>query len=401
MVDLSHMLQEAFKAHGLEPRKEGNWLFLDPCPSPIRASYRMNEEGTLCRMDIHIPFSDGRILEESFAGLGDSEEACVQQAFESFMLGSFHVLLRCVFQREGDSKVKPEDWSRPGLERQVYLGEVMVRGSKEERPELPANFLDTVKTLVVNQEMSHAFHWLRIFQTRAEGQVQHTEVLWDNLFWPKAAQAIEDLDWQLGEAHSSLRLFLILEHKGEWEPRTYYQRNEIEEAERLVETALHLPYYDQADSEAWTDLLLKMGFDEYEVFKAVNLIPRALGRELLKESDLSFEDSFSILDEQGNAVEHGRLSRDPIFRAASKVDFEEIGHQLFSLHALKSAEVDAVNQALEAGSCAEDLVFSGTVLMGAPVSSARPARSEPKSEPPKPHTSEKDDEKKPWWKFWG
>lgn len=400
MVNLTHMLYGSFKEHGVSPRVEGDWLYIDPCPSPIRGRYQMSEDGTFCRLDIQIPFSDGRLLEESFLGSGDSEEACVKQAYGLFLLESFHVLLSGIFKVSGNSAIEPEKLTRSGEEQHVYMGNIMVRSASDQRAKLPGNFLDTVKTLAMNQEMNHAFHWLRISLTVDEGRIQDTEVLWDNRFWSRGAQTIEELNWDLGAHYSSVRLFLILENKGDRKPHAPYPKSKMEEAEHLVDIALSLHIKDQIHDAVWTDLLLKLGFDEYQVFKAVRFIPEAFGRGFLKDMNLSFEDSFEIIDEQGKAVEYGRLSRDPIFRAAANVNKEKFDEDVFLLHTSKSAEVDAVKNALEAGAQPEHLKFAGMVLRGAPVSSDRPAKPEPRTPPTRP-TPVMENEEKPWWKFWG
>jgi hypothetical protein len=93
---------------------------------------------------------------------------------------------------------------------------------------------------------------------------------------------------------------------------------------------------------------------------------------------MTFSPEFRRLNSRGETVETGRLEQQAYFAAASRIAASYIGSPGFKFLALSSAEFNAVNTALLAGSKPEDLVIGPPTLMSQEAS-------------PIP---------KPWWRFW-
>ena len=125
--------------------------------------------------------------------------------------------------------------------------------------------------------------------------------------------------------------------------------------------------------------LIRAGLTEEQAHDAIRFIPLAFGRELLRGTGVTLPKTFVRVFENGR--EEVALQDEQFFRGASFLAptlLRELGGDAFSVIAMQSAEVRAVNEALHAGSEPHDLV------VGPPLVECSFARRPPE----------------PWWKIW-
>lgn len=116
----------------------------------------------------------------------------------------------------------------------------------------------------------------------------------------------------------------------------------------------------------------------------LEFMPLAFARDLLGPMGVSFPDEYVRIDGEGNERLRGKLADEPWFTESQKLApavMRELGTDAFMAIAQRSAELDAVNQALHAGADVSDLVIAPPVMKWA--------------DPPPPAAAKK----KPWWKF--
>ena len=112
---------------------------------------------------------------------------------------------------------------------------------------------------------------------------------------------------------------------------------------------------------------LKSGFYfrtiPYFANRAFNFIQIACGRIFLDGMGIRFSDLYICLDAKGEIVETGRIQDEPYFVAAmSQVQPQSLGRDRFMLLALSAADVHAVDDMLQKGSRAENLVMSSAFV---------------------------------------
>jgi hypothetical protein len=132
--------------------------------------------------------------------------------------------------------------------------------------------------------------------------------------------------------------------------------------------------------------LLRAGLPRALAIRAVWFIPLAFGRELLGSMGVVLSDTYVRMTEAGGMGDERELAGEEVFREAVKlapVLAQELGKDVFTAVALQSSEMDAVNQALNAGISAEGLVASSPVIIWPE------------------HLASGATEKRPWWKVWG
>jgi hypothetical protein len=128
--------------------------------------------------------------------------------------------------------------------------------------------------------------------------------------------------------------------------------------------------------------LVRAGLSRWEAVAAMRFIPLALGRSILLEGlGIALPDSYLLVN--GDAREERKLAGEPFFRGTAFIArtlAADYGPSLLGQVALLSPEVQAVNEALNAGSQPQDLVASPPVVLWEAGIDDVPA--------------------KPWWKFW-
>lgn len=120
----------------------------------------------------------------------------------------------------------------------------------------------------------------------------------------------------------------------------------------------------------------------------------AWGRVFLDGLGVRFSPDYQRVDGAGNVFESGRLAEQPYFIAALAAARAAAGAPEVARLALMSAEVDAVNKALNAGSKPENLVTATAILFSEPPTAAgmEEGKRAIASSLPSP--------KKPWWRVW-
>jgi hypothetical protein len=117
----------------------------------------------------------------------------------------------------------------------------------------------------------------------------------------------------------------------------------------------------EAPDDGIAQLLTAAGIPAGPAERAVAFLPLAFGRVLLADLGPRFADEYVEVDATRRVRARLKLSDDPLF-AASLRSAKGADRAQMQAIALRSAEVNALNQALHAGSKAEDLVFTPPLI---------------------------------------
>lgn len=164
-------------------------------------------------------------------------------------------------------------------------------------------------------------------------------------------------------------------------------------------------YLEVADTHVAADRLRAEGIDEKLAHQIRELVPIALGRNLLAGLEIAFPPDYIRLRADGSIVPNLMLMSEPVFARASILDWRlreaGLGDAVKGL-ATSGAEFNAINNALNGGTSAEAL--KNAMMMPLLVSDANVSQAAfqrglqqaqaiwEKQRPSRPQ--------KPWWKFW-
>jgi hypothetical protein len=133
-----------------------------------------------------------------------------------------------------------------------------------------------------------------------------------------------------------------------------------------------------ASNEELRAAMLAAGLSARDTDDILEFVPLAFGRVLLDGMGIVFSEKYIRIDKNGQEIFRNWLEWEKFFReglAAAPVVMMTSGKEAFTAIALRSSEVQAVNNALNAGASAENLQASLPVFFGPP--------------------------RRKWWQLWG
>jgi len=135
------------------------------------------------------PMLRGRVIRQSFAGIGADRQAAERDAFGKFLLGSFHVLLCTLAQHACDSDgTEWSIWGNVGNRWRVCDSALLVQGADPASIDY-AQYHRHLEALFV-QTASHELHWCETFFACLNGSLTGAEVCMDNVPWEDANIAL-------------------------------------------------------------------------------------------------------------------------------------------------------------------------------------------------------------------
>lgn len=137
---------------------------------------------------------------ESFVSVGASWSAAIHAAFDQFVLGSAHVMLAALIDRDaatGPLRWEPLDADSARFE--LCIAHPLSVFSRTRAPDFAA-MVRALKTALASEPLTRAVHWVRVCVGGSRGAIDYVEVLLDQAPWPAGAAHVARADWDRAEA---------------------------------------------------------------------------------------------------------------------------------------------------------------------------------------------------------
>ena len=208
-----------------------------------------------------------------------------------------------------------------------------------------------------------------------------------------------DAKWDTGlpPAKQGLLSQFAIFHCGD-RPQAIEHRRQVDKAIRRFVAA----FQETGDTDKATDLLEALGFDAALVHDANCFVPVALGRVIFGSLGPKFSPDFMRINRDAS-TQILRLMRQPVYARTTALAPELLSGQLMDAAkslALTSAEINAINSALHAGSNPRNLILSPPIMPDQGVSRSAMEEAirrlqQSAVRPPPPI-----EPAKPWWRIW-
>jgi len=199
-------LSELLRRHGLDCAREKEWIVPNGQLPAIRAKW--HPRVTTGQLDVQVLLEKGRIIEESFIGIGTGAPG-LADALKNFMINSLHVLLSSLWDIKDDQQVLSEKWQVGGRQFAAYIGNFGRRASRGMRVEVPKDLFETIENRIRHEHLSGDVHWFRAFFCNTAGE--HTyEALKDNVPWEAGLAGLKTIAWPQFDGYYSVRIFIVL-----------------------------------------------------------------------------------------------------------------------------------------------------------------------------------------------
>ncbi|HUT92848.1 MAG TPA: DUF6348 family protein [Thermoguttaceae bacterium] len=319
-------------------------------------------------------------------GLGSSRKEALTRAATTWLHRVPPSVLLGLYGRDlyqdCDVSSPDDEWGLPGCT--VYSSQYQVLSLREQ--EIPEAFLDRGMWHAVRDVFREHFpldtvHWLKLFCS-INGWNCMADCFVDNRNWDPGRDQIVLLELPEVEGPMMLWQFVLVVPNGQ--PRAFPASTGLRafgEYDFRAEPAPGLPTlrdkvlltiqtfreHPSLETDEITDVLVGRNIDRRQAEMLVALVPVAYGRTVLQRAKVSFTDRFVLVNSETHEERRSRLSAEPVFKIAMLFAHDEItsrgvGRDAMLAVAGRSPELDAINQALHAGSRLEDMV-SGDLMV--------------------------------------
>jgi hypothetical protein len=166
--------------------------------------------GVLLQLDVttSAPLLGGRVIQQSFAGLGDDRKSAEHNAFGKFLLTSFHVILSGLASHSCEQDgTEWSVWGSGDAQWRVCDSPLIMQGGDPTTVGYPA-YVKRLEALFVRQA-SQGLHWCETFFCSLNGSLVGTDIRLDNVTWQAALEALEAWHIAPPEGYRSGRHFFL------------------------------------------------------------------------------------------------------------------------------------------------------------------------------------------------
>jgi hypothetical protein len=374
--ELSEPLTLLLRGRGIDVQHEGEWLTFPHHPGKIQGLvFDRNDVHTLASTQVDIRFSPwpGCLIRESFGGMGETRDARIRCALETFAANTLHVLLKVFLDVDCSGQVNQYEVTNQGVRFKVKDGNVFLRASGPAEP--TRDWFPRFRGLLETWPLTEGTHWIRLYYAQLDRRPTALELLLDNDDWAEAAPRARELPWPKLDGFLSLRLFVV-----------------IQGGVDVVRAAGVMARNADADDKRLKELLVASGLTALDARRLIVLMPIAFGGRLLDRMGIvcpticRIDDghSRSTIDLVSSSLfQRSRALADSAFSKGS------LSRDEFLAIAARDASFQAVNKALHAGSDPKNLRLAAPTIRWRESAPLCPVGLGV-STPPR---------RKPWWRF--
>ena len=332
-----------FEEHGVGLAPSDYWLAHESGYAiSVDASVREQLESRLAvQLDIDVSLPDGRLITESFIGLGNDADEAVDDAIENFRENSLFVFLTAFFKAPPKGRVIVESWKIDGAPWRIVAGNFGCCQSKKNLVKsLPDQLFSEMENAIKGSRLHNNSHWFRLFFSQQDGTRHPLELLMDNEPWHAAKEPLSRVPWQKTEGYYSVRGFVIATRETPVEVSIVKADKAIKSGMEMVLNAWEQDGASEADVYR---RLTNAHIDPDVAERLLAFTPLGFSSVFLKGADLP--DTYNLMV-QGEAGPDRLLEEEPVFVEARKRALKT-PKALLRRYASRCSMVDAVSQAVD------------------------------------------------------
>ncbi|ESX47858.1 DUF6348 family protein [Mesorhizobium sp. C416B] len=215
------MIHGALIAHGIDAVRRDRDVMLQSKQLRFEAEvFETSSDRLVLEIYIFSPLLDVQPVIESFAGFGDTREQELNQAFEKFLRGVFHVAIEGLADHVCENmQAEIELWQRSSASWKIwrkdarwkiYSGPVISQATTELcslTTGYPAFYAKLEKLFTAS--VPPGSHFVRTFLAGLKGTLISAEVLLDNAVWHEGQNLAVGHDWHYGDGYQAIRQVIL------------------------------------------------------------------------------------------------------------------------------------------------------------------------------------------------
>lgn len=216
-ANLNSILLKLLKSHGVSASVHFDWIETSTGHKLAASVVRQfpSPTGTVnLQLDFYVSLPDGRLLIESFAGLGTSKQDAIKDGLHNYVSNSFHVILSSIFEVANTDQVETQEWTVNQRQRNVVIGGMGIRRFTDSEFSPPTEWFSTVQKQIERLPLDDRCHWIRCYYAQMDGRPMAIEALLDNEESPILSNTMKKIAWPADSEFYSLRIFLMVQEIG-------------------------------------------------------------------------------------------------------------------------------------------------------------------------------------------
>jgi len=214
---LNEILLKLLESHGVSAAVQSDWIETSTGYKLAASVVREmpSRKGTVnLQLDFYVALPDGRLLIESFAGLGTSRAEAIKDGVQNYVSNSFHAILSSVSDVADSDQVEIEEWEIDGRKRKVVVGGMGIRRFTDAEFNPPTGWFATVQKQIEQLPLDQRCHWIRCYYAQMEGKPMAIEALLDNEESAILVDTMKQIEWPIDSEFYGLRVFLVVQEIG-------------------------------------------------------------------------------------------------------------------------------------------------------------------------------------------
>ncbi len=212
---VTQFIHQAFVAHGIQSSVAEGWASVQNTLRTRATVEVKNRRADNLTIQLNVITeatalaASGPIVDR-FAGIGDSEEAAVKNAFEKYLRGSFHVIAEALTPHQCDqTQVDWLQWKNTNGSWRVCSGPLVTLGTGE--CSIAAQYEPVLHRLrdAFLASAQPGSHWLHAYIGFLDGKLTGSELVLDGNAWESAIPILQQGPWSPTARYESVRHLVI------------------------------------------------------------------------------------------------------------------------------------------------------------------------------------------------
>lgn len=209
-LNIIELIEELFKTEGFESEAYDGWIIPNGNDYAMKGYWYPEATESTGQLTIELFINSEMIMVESFAGMGETANERLKNAFSSFLHHTFPTCLSALWGKRSFN-VQCELWSVGETTYRAYIGnQGVLNYDKEKELTTPESYAIRMKELISTEKLDKEMHWFNLFYANMNGLESYAEVLKDNIKWIEGSKVISSLNWARSNSYYAVRQFVIL-----------------------------------------------------------------------------------------------------------------------------------------------------------------------------------------------
>ena len=207
------LVEQLLTGHKINSSIKNDWLIIKKHKTNIKCEWLPSTTFAGGQLDVLIQHRENPIINESFSGLGETNETAIQNAIKNFTINSLHVILDAFMDYHDSEQILTEEWQVNGQTYIATIGNFGTKAAHRDHPGIPDDLFKRIEKTIKAELLENNVHAFRLYYGNINNDDSNYEALLDNNYWQNGINLLETIKWKPCNHFYSIRQFIVLKKK--------------------------------------------------------------------------------------------------------------------------------------------------------------------------------------------